>query len=209
MDKIEAANSYSALVWATMGAGLITMIFYLVQFTRDGEMIYNPNLTDIKEVFMSQKAKQEDPVPRARSVMSLRDSVDSFLIGVGRVFPATIVLTLAWASGSIMGSVGCDRLFASWIVGGVNPESLPTLSFLISLFMALAVSSRRNVSIRRPSPPFFDLAPFFHRLERPGELCPFCSLFCSFQCTMLLAVTNSCSTRLLLEFCLEAWQVII
>jgi len=104
-------------------------------------MIYVPTFTDLKEVFMSEKAKEEDPQPRARSVLSLKDSIDSFLIGIGRVFPATIVLTLAWASGSIMTSIGCDRLFASWIVGGVSPESLPTLSFLISLFMALATGT--------------------------------------------------------------------
>jgi Na+/H+ antiporter family len=145
MDKIESSNSYAALLWATMGSALITMIFYLVQITRDGEIIFFPNYTVMKEFFIPEKAKQEDPAPKARSLMSLRDSVESFLIGVGRVFPATIVLTLAWASGSIMTAVGCDRLFASWIVGGVNPESLPTLSFLISLFMALAVSSLSNV----------------------------------------------------------------
>ena len=144
MDKVESSDSYAALLWATMGTALITLVFYLLQFTRDGEMIYVPTLTDLKEVFMSEKAKEEDPQPRARSVLSLKDSIESFLIGIGRVFPATIVLTLAWASGSIMTSIGCDRLFASWIVGGVNPESLPTLSFLISLFMALAVRLPRE-----------------------------------------------------------------
>lgn len=142
MDKIEGSDSYAALLWATMGAAILSLIFYIVQFTKDGEMIFVPDFATLKEVFVvSEKAKEEDPEPKARSVMSLRDSVESFLIGVGRVFPATIVLTLAWASGSIMTSVGCDRLFASWIVGGVSSESLPTLSFLISLFMALAVSS--------------------------------------------------------------------
>jgi len=141
MDKIEASNSYAALLWSTMGAALLTMIFYMLQVTKDGEFIPCPTCADIKEVFMSEKDKEEDPEPRARLMMSLKDCLESFLIGVGRVFPATIVLTLAWASGSIMTTVGCDRLFASWITGGISPESLPTLSFLISLFMALAVRS--------------------------------------------------------------------
>jgi hypothetical protein len=52
-----------------------------------------------------------------------------------------IVLTLAWASGAIMVAVGADRLFSRWIVGGIAPEALPTLSFLISLFMALATGT--------------------------------------------------------------------
>ncbi len=73
--------------------------------------------------------------------MSVFDSSESFLFGMGRIFPALIVLTLAWASGAIMVAVGADRLFSRWIVGGIAPEALPTLSFLISLFMALATGT--------------------------------------------------------------------
>mmetsp|Transcript_12523 Transcript_12523/g.25935 ORF Transcript_12523/g.25935 Transcript_12523/m.25935 type:complete len:243 (-) Transcript_12523:220-948(-) len=41
----------------------------------------------------------------------------------------------------MMVDVGADRLFARWIVDGVDAESLPTLSFLISFFMALATGT--------------------------------------------------------------------
>jgi hypothetical protein len=60
---------------------------------------------------------------------------------MGRIFPALIVLTLAWASGAIMRSVGADRLFSRWIVDDIEPETLPTLSFIISFFMALATGT--------------------------------------------------------------------
>ena len=40
-----------------------------------------------------------------------------------------------------MKTVGSDRLFSRWIVGGIEPESLPTLSFVISFFMALATGT--------------------------------------------------------------------
>jgi Na+/H+ antiporter family len=60
---------------------------------------------------------------------------------MGRIFPALIVLNLVWAVGSVMVGVGADRLFANWITGGINPESLPTLSFLISFFIALATGT--------------------------------------------------------------------
>lgn len=141
MDKIEGSDSYAALLWSTMGVAILTLILYIVQIARDGELII-PDRQALKELFTDEKEKKEDPEPKARSLMSLRECVESFLVGMGRVFPASIVLTLAWASGSVMSSVGCDRLFASWIVGGISPESLPTLSFLISLFMALAVSCK-------------------------------------------------------------------
>lgn len=140
MDKIESSDSYQALLWSTMATGLITLIFYLFQFVKEGKLII-PNGTALMEAFSNTKEKEEDPEPRARSLLSIRESCESFLVGMGRIFPASIVLTLAWASGSLMTDIGCDRLFANWIVGGINPEHLPTLSFLISLFMALAVST--------------------------------------------------------------------
>jgi hypothetical protein len=60
---------------------------------------------------------------------------------MSKIFPALIVLTLAWATGAAMVAVGVDRLFASWILGGLPAWSLPTLSFVISAFMALATGT--------------------------------------------------------------------
>ena len=120
-----------------MGAALVTLIFYLIQFTKDGSLVV-PTGSDLKNAFVG--SSEESDEPKARSILSVKDSMESFIIGMGRVFPACIILTLAWASGTLMKAVGCDRLFAAWIVGGVDPSDLPTLSFLISLFMALAVS---------------------------------------------------------------------
>jgi hypothetical protein len=140
MDKIENSDSYSALLWATMATALLTLIFYLLQIVREGAIIV-PDSSAFKDLFSTQKEKDEDSGTRARFLMSVRDTVDSFLYGLSRVFPAMIVLTLAWASGSIMIAVGADRLFSRWIVGGLDPAALPTLSFLISLFMALATGT--------------------------------------------------------------------
>jgi hypothetical protein len=124
MDKIEASDSYSALLWGTMAAGICSVIFYLLQIVQDGEFVI-PKLDVIKRLLPFRKANEEDPKPR--SIMSVFDSSESFLFGMGRIFPALIVLTLAWASGAIMVAVGADRLFSRWIVGGIAPEALPTL----------------------------------------------------------------------------------
>jgi Na+/H+ antiporter NhaC len=138
MDKIEASDSYAALLWGTMAAAICTVIFYLLQIVQDGDFVI-PRLHVLKRLFSWRNASEEDPKPR--SVMSVFDSSESFLFGMGRIFPALIVLTLAWASGAIMVAVGADRLFSRWIVGGVSPEALPTLAFVISLFMALATGT--------------------------------------------------------------------
>jgi Na+/H+ antiporter NhaC len=140
MDKIENSNSYSALLWGTMAAVMLTTIFYLLQPVKDGKVLV-PVPSVVKELFFSRKEKDEDAESLPRFLMTVHDSVESFLYGMGRIFPALIVLTLAWASGAIMIGVGADRLFSRWIVGGIDPKALPTLSFIISMFMALATGT--------------------------------------------------------------------
>jgi Na+/H+ antiporter NhaC len=144
MEKIENSDSYSSMLWGTMGAVMCTIIFYLLQIVRDGHLIL-PRWPDIKLLlfarFMQREEDEEDLRPVPRFLMSVYDSVESLLFGMGRIFPAIIVLALAWASGAVMVDIGADRLFAGWIVGGVPPEMLPTLSFIVALFMALATGT--------------------------------------------------------------------
>ena len=146
MDKIENSNSYVALLYGTMAAAIVTAIFYLMQIVKDGSYNYDFDADWFKDLFLffMRKEKDEDAPEPARSLMSVKNNLESLLHGMARVFPALIVLTLAWASGSLMRAVGADRLFSSWIVGGISPEALPTLSFLISLFMALATGKSRG-----------------------------------------------------------------
>merc|ERR1712019_21906 len=115
-----------------MAGAIVTLIFYLFQIVQNGEFVA-PSLLALKEAITAD-------TEGARFLMSVRESVDSFVLGFTRVFPALIVLTLAWATGSVMTAVGADRLFAKWIFG-LAPESLPTVSFLISLLMALATGT--------------------------------------------------------------------
>lgn len=185
MDKVESSDSYSALLWGTMAAALITLLLYLVQIVQDGSLVL-PTVPVIMALFSKEseplisspagessdgkgveaeetdspgaessgdkgmkveetdKNAQEEAGPvstKPRPLMSLFESVEAFLHGMGRIFPALIVLTLAWASGAIMVAVGADRLFSRWITGGISAESLPTLSFVISGFMALATGT--------------------------------------------------------------------
>lgn len=150
MDKIEASNSYTALLWGTMAAAIVSLLLYLLQIVQDGELVAAfkwtrwwhcpcpipilPSRDFLKGLFSSEEGSPH-------FLMSVGESVEAFLFGMGRIFPALIVLTLAWASGSIMIDVGCDRLFSRWIVGGISPDALPTLSFVISFFMALATGT--------------------------------------------------------------------
>jgi Na+/H+ antiporter NhaC len=141
LDKIEASDSYAALLWATPGAVVVTMLMYVFQPVKNGEIVLPTPQILYEMFFVRRKEKDEDTEPSARVLMSIYESVESVIYGMGRIFPALVVLTLAWASGAIMSAVGADRLFAGWIVGGIAPEALPTLAFVASLFMALATGT--------------------------------------------------------------------
>jgi len=132
MDKIENSNSYQALLWGTMAAAIVTMLMYLLQPVQGGNIVWS--LAGFKGLLSKGEGS-------STFLLTVGESVEAFLFGMGRIFPALIVLTLAWASGAIMIDVGADRLFSSWIVGGISPEALPTLSFVISFFMALATGT--------------------------------------------------------------------
>jgi Na+/H+ antiporter family len=150
LDKIESGNSFTSLLWGTMGAAVITVLMYLVQWFKPDGTIAFPHYKSFCKYFCRKEdahghvvedEDEQDTNDDARPLLSLPIAIDSFLHGMGRIFPALIVLNLAWAVGSIMVDVGADRLFSRWIVGGVSPESLPTLSFLISFLMALATGT--------------------------------------------------------------------
>ena len=164
MDKIEESNSYASLLWGTMAAANISTLLYMFQIVQDSEFVL-PTWPVIKGLFSRNTGEAATDSPSAeetgnaeetsktvnaeeeavssgpRPLLSLFECSEAFLYGMGRIFPALIVLTLAWASGSIMTAVGADRLFSRWIVGGVSAEALPTLAFIISAFMALATGT--------------------------------------------------------------------
>ncbi|KAG7373467.1 Na+/H+ antiporter NhaC-like protein [Nitzschia inconspicua] len=139
MDKIESSDSFIALLYGTMGTAWIMILFYLVQITIPGTG--KLALPTAKLIWDMMPWRKDQVEVQPRFLMSLGESVEAFLFGMTRVFLALVVLALAWASGALMTAVGCDRFFAAWIVGGVPPEWLPTLSFLISLLMALATGT--------------------------------------------------------------------
>ena len=156
LDKIESGNSFTALLWGTFAASIISIILYVSQWYKpDGTLALPHYKTFCKyfcmkenthgRLFDDEEGNDENvdiaSSNDAKPLLSLPIAVESFIYGMGRIFPALIVLNLAWAVGLIMVDVGADRLFSRWIVDGINPESLPTLSFLISFLMALATGT--------------------------------------------------------------------
>jgi hypothetical protein len=126
---------------------MVTIIFYLMQIVQAGQLVL-PKSDVLKGLFFARTVEEGEGEPmRPHFLMSVYDNMEAFLFGMGRIFPALIVLTLAWAVGSVMSTVGVDRLFSSWILGGILASLLPTLSFIISAFVDLATGTSWGVSI--------------------------------------------------------------
>lgn len=161
LEKMERSDPFASLYWGTAATTALTIILFFIQFVYKGEVVI-PTWSILKKMFSKseenegkvegENTENEDASSheehaaliaseKPRLLMSVYECVEAFLYGMGRIFPALIVLTLAWASGAIMVAVGADRLFSRWITEGVNPEAMPTISFVISIFMALATGT--------------------------------------------------------------------
>ena len=125
-----------------MAASLCTMVFYFMQIVKDGQLIlpsWSVIMGPILQRRQSSLENQDELSPR--SLMSISASTDGFLIGMGKVFPALIILTLAWACGAIMIEAGADRLVARIISNRVDPRYLPTISLVLSFVITPALGS--------------------------------------------------------------------
>jgi len=138
--KIESSDSYVALLYGTMATSLLSMLFYMIQFKKNGQLTAPTPKSFTKMCGLTPEEQTEESVPV--SLMTVKEGVDSFIFGQAKIFPAIIILILAWAVGAIMTDVGTDRLFKMWILeSGMHKGSLPTLSFLISMLIALATGT--------------------------------------------------------------------
>lgn len=85
MDKIEMSDSYVALLWGTMAAAICTLLVYMIQTVKGGEFIFP--LSGFIEIFSNMFSRDpiDEDVPMARSLMSVNDSIEAFLFGMGRI----------------------------------------------------------------------------------------------------------------------------
>mmetsp|Transcript_7615 Transcript_7615/g.11417 ORF Transcript_7615/g.11417 Transcript_7615/m.11417 type:complete len:751 (+) Transcript_7615:114-2366(+) len=142
-EIIQEADSYSALLFGTIGTSLITLIFYAIQHKHEGQIVpptpkgflaKGPAVGQVEDEFAEDA---EGP----RMLMSPTESLDAWLQGLVVIFPAVIVLYLAWAMAGVMGDVGADRFFSAVVLeSGVQGE-LPAITFILSLFMALCTGT--------------------------------------------------------------------
>ena len=142
-EVIGMGSSYDALVWGTMAAVLTTVAFYFVQDKKDGRITWfnvKGHFTNLVQ-FISGKADNNNK-ERTKSLVDTREAVSSFLSGMERIFGVLVILTLAWATGAIMGAVGLNRLCSEIITDpALDTRMLPTVTFLIACVIGLATGT--------------------------------------------------------------------
>merc|ERR1712151_828505 len=139
-NKIQNADSYLGLLVATMATSLCMLLLFHLELIQDGKIIL-PTPSVLKTVWQQYRQPSESSESTIRPLMNLHEFVETFILGMSRIFTALIVLTLAWAVGHVMNDVGANRMFSLLIVGGLDPSTLPTISYIISAFMALATGT--------------------------------------------------------------------
>ena len=78
----------------------------------------------------------------AQRIVPLQESIDTIINGAKSVFPALIILVLAWALSYISGELGAaDYLVGLVEAAGISAAMLPLLIFLLSCFMAFAMGT--------------------------------------------------------------------
>jgi len=139
LDIMQQSDSYSALLWGTMASALTALGMYFLQFKKEGKHVL-PTLGSFvpKSKFTKRIADENAP----KILMDWREGLEAFMTGMEHVFLALVLLTEAWAFGAVTTAVGLDRFFSNLIVqGSFSAEWLPTISFVVSLFIALATGS--------------------------------------------------------------------
>ncbi|GBG33712.1 Hypothetical Protein FCC1311_099352 [Hondaea fermentalgiana] len=132
-DVFMNADSYSGLLFGTFAASIVAALFYQFQF-KDGDNVTFPSIGGIKNAF---SGAEEGPLP----LLSVYECLDAWINGLLTIFPALIVLSLAWATGDIMTDIGADALFYEVIVNNDVSTALPAITFSMSFVIALCTGT--------------------------------------------------------------------
>ncbi len=78
----------------------------------------------------------------AQRIVPLQETIDTIINGAKSVFPALIILVLAWALSYVSGELGAAEYLVSVVERtGISAALLPLLIFLISCLMAFAMGT--------------------------------------------------------------------
>jgi len=136
------SDPMAALLWGSIATSLVTMGCYLLQFKQDGYLTKPTRGSFTPSYCRRQNDNGDDdviPVP----LLTVHEGMEAFLRGSERIFRLLIVLTLAWATSSVIVGVGLDRFISEVILHSntLDYRTLPTISFLVSTLIAFVTGT--------------------------------------------------------------------
>eukprot|EP01083_Nonionella_stella_P083421 230692_1 len=148
------SDPWGSLLYGTFGASLVTIALYLVQFKYKGNIV-PPTMASCKhcvcppkrdENVMSAENPTEDEEEEegedvAVPLVPFTEAIEFWIQGIAFMAPAVAVLVLVWAIGAIMTDIGADRYFTRIVNDGVDPNSLPTLTFILAALISAATGT--------------------------------------------------------------------
>jgi Na+/H+ antiporter NhaC len=76
-----------------------------------------------------------------QKLVPLQEAIDTIINGAKSVFPALIILVLAWSLSYVTGELGADLYLIGLLGERLSPAILPLLIFILSCFMAFAMGT--------------------------------------------------------------------
>ena len=116
-----------------MAAALTALLFYFIQDKKGDRIIFfnvkgyinkakrfsarcfrkrNRGGEGAEEAEGLVSSAEDEAEEHARVLMSYREAMSAFLVGMEKIFGAMVVLTLAWATGAVMQAVGLSKNLA-------------------------------------------------------------------------------------------------
>lgn len=78
--------------------------------------------------------------------MFCAESEDTWINGIKQLVTSTLVLTLAWAIGDAMETLGTDKFIASGVSENVDKRAIPMLVFILSAAISMATGTSWGTS---------------------------------------------------------------
>lgn len=148
---------------------------------------------------------------RNQPILTLPESLATFVRGFSHLTPTVMILVLAWAMGTAIDALGAGRYFASSLQGAISPYSLPSLIYLISSIVSYSTgSSWGSMALMYPicGPVAFQLSQLVSR-DHSGDIY-YCSMaailegsvfgaHCSFICDTTIMSSMACKCPIALH----------
>mmetsp|Transcript_12418 Transcript_12418/g.22436 ORF Transcript_12418/g.22436 Transcript_12418/m.22436 type:complete len:794 (-) Transcript_12418:131-2512(-) len=124
-------DSYSSILWGSFVGSIVIWLMCRFQYIEDGHFV-NQWAYWIK--FKSH--------PTARPILTMKESLESWIGGVKSLTTPVLVLIMAWAIGTAVRDSGADNFFSSALSSdSLDYRAIPTLTFIISGVISFATGT--------------------------------------------------------------------